>query len=330
MRGALTTTILLAVFALTLFAVSYGHTSGPAALDCSDASLDGPWLVIVSGVEPYTYSVYLTFDGQGTIDDIGSFNIPDSAGAYAVAANCDISGTMWSDGYIPFTGHVLSDSTGDIDMGLGSFPMLKVRDVGALEGCWTGAFVQDTTFNVTLEIDEFGSIQSSTGFVTPVTGKMFFESGYLAGHIFTGEPLLGWEELNLRDATVVDDSSMTGTFALDCSDCPEGTFSLVRCALTAARDEAQMLILRPNFPNPFNPQTTIAYSVPRAGRVTLQVFDVAGRLVATLFDGDRAAGRHTASWGGRDAAGVAVGSGVYFVRLEAGGVVRTQKVVLLK
>jgi hypothetical protein len=313
----------------------YGLTLGPDVADCSDASIDDPWLAIVTGVEPYDYAVYMIFDGLGTIDEIGSFNVPDSAGMYSIAPDCSVSGYVWSDAYVPFTGYVYSDTTADMDIGgTGPMPLLKVGDVGVLEGCWTGSFVQDetgTTYNVTLGVDEYGSIVSSTGFIDPVTGKIFFESGYVAGYVVTGYVSSPWEEIVFRDATAIVDSIMTGTFGLDCDACPGGTFTLYRCA-TGVGDQtpAPSLALNPNYPNPFNPQTTIAYSLAEAGRVNLRIYDASGRVVKTLVDDNKTAGKHTATWNGRDRNGVAVSSGVYFVRLESGGNVQARKIILLK
>jgi hypothetical protein len=89
--------------------------------------------------------------------------------------------------------------------------------------------------------------------------------------------------------------------------------------------------LHANSPNPFNPQTQIAFEIPREARVRLEVFDATGARVRTLVDAPRAAGRHAESWNGTDAAGVAVSSGVYFCRLTVGGaVIDTRKMVLLK
>jgi hypothetical protein len=89
--------------------------------------------------------------------------------------------------------------------------------------------------------------------------------------------------------------------------------------------------LEQNVPNPFNPQTTIAYVVPAGGAaVRLDVLDAAGRLVRTLVDGDRPAGRQQAVWDGRDARGRAVPAGVYLYRLQAPGGEQTRKMVLLK
>ncbi len=88
--------------------------------------------------------------------------------------------------------------------------------------------------------------------------------------------------------------------------------------------------LDPARPNPFNPMTTIAFALPESGPARLAVYDVGGRLVAVLAEGVHAAGEHEAVWNGRDAAGRQLGSGVYFVRLEAAGSVSTRKMVMVK
>lgn len=86
-----------------------------------------------------------------------------------------------------------------------------------------------------------------------------------------------------------------------------------------------------NVPNPFNPVTTISYSVPgETADVDVSVYNVSGELVATLYRGPSAPGMHVATWSGRDSRGRQVASGVYFVRLSAGGAVVTRKGVLLK
>lgn len=89
--------------------------------------------------------------------------------------------------------------------------------------------------------------------------------------------------------------------------------------------------LAQNIPNPFNPTTRIAYSVPAPGsEIELSVHDSAGRLVATLVSGYREAGVHEAVWDGRDARGETVASGVYFARMDAPGCSSTKKLILLK
>ena len=80
-----------------------------------------------------------------------------------------------------------------------------------------------------------------------------------------------------------------------------------------------------NYPNPFNPSTTIAYDLPKAGRISLRVFNLLGREVAVLKDGFSEAGSHRVVL---DGSGMA--SGIYFARLEAGAFSQTKKLMLLK
>ena len=88
--------------------------------------------------------------------------------------------------------------------------------------------------------------------------------------------------------------------------------------------------LAQNFPNPFNPATKIAFGLHAAGTVKLGIYDASGRLVRTLINGARPAGHYSETWDGRDERGVAVASGVYFYRLDAGSFSETRKMVVLK
>jgi hypothetical protein len=91
------------------------------------------------------------------------------------------------------------------------------------------------------------------------------------------------------------------------------------------------LYLAPNAPNPFNPATTIHFGVPSSGaRVNLSIYDVEGRRVVTLVDGEMASGPAAAVWNGRTGAGDRVAAGFYFVRLSAGEESLTRKILLLR
>ncbi|HEX6791873.1 MAG TPA: kelch repeat-containing protein [Candidatus Krumholzibacteria bacterium] len=90
------------------------------------------------------------------------------------------------------------------------------------------------------------------------------------------------------------------------------------------------LALQPNYPNPFNPTTTIEYAVPARGRVQLRVFDVSGAMVRTLVDEVQPAGTRRVTWDGRDDRGARVASGVYLLRADAAGESRQRKMILLK
>jgi hypothetical protein len=89
--------------------------------------------------------------------------------------------------------------------------------------------------------------------------------------------------------------------------------------------------LHPGSPNPFNPSTVIAYDVPPGGgKVTIKVYDVTGRLVRTLVDEHKTAGRSTVKWFGKNERGEHVATGVYFCRMQAPGYAKTMKMTLLK
>jgi len=90
-------------------------------------------------------------------------------------------------------------------------------------------------------------------------------------------------------------------------------------------------LLRQSAPNPFNPTTTLEYSVAgTGGHVRIDVYDASGRHVASLVDADKAPGMYAATWGGASDSGVKVSSGVYFCRMEAPGFTESCKLVLVK
>jgi len=88
--------------------------------------------------------------------------------------------------------------------------------------------------------------------------------------------------------------------------------------------------LQPNYPNPFNPETEIRYELPKAGEVTLNVYDVSGRLVKTLVKNRVEAGTHVAKWDGANELGAPMPSGLYIYRIVAGQNVATRKMNLIR
>jgi hypothetical protein len=85
-----------------------------------------------------------------------------------------------------------------------------------------------------------------------------------------------------------------------------------------------------NIPNPFSPETSIAFELPRGGRAELRIYDVNGRLVRTLLNANRKPGTHKLRWDGSDGSGRTVPSGVYFYSLTAPGVDESRKMILAK
>ncbi|MBN1165024.1 MAG: T9SS type A sorting domain-containing protein [Candidatus Krumholzibacteriota bacterium] len=88
--------------------------------------------------------------------------------------------------------------------------------------------------------------------------------------------------------------------------------------------------LEPNYPNPFNPLTTIAYTIPRRSPVTLDIFDISGRRITRLVDQVQKAGRYREEWNGFNQESRPVASGIYFYKLTAGKSSITRKMVLIK
>ena len=84
-----------------------------------------------------------------------------------------------------------------------------------------------------------------------------------------------------------------------------------------------------NYPNPFNPGTVIPYQLAADGYVRLEVFNLLGQRVATLVEGEMAAGSYTAQWDARDGSGYGVAAGVYVYRLTAGDATATRRMVLV-
>jgi len=89
--------------------------------------------------------------------------------------------------------------------------------------------------------------------------------------------------------------------------------------------------LSQNFPNPFNPSTTIRYGLPRASNVTLRIYNLLGRKVVTLIDDEpRGPGFHIMAWNGRDTEGRSVASGLYIYRILADDFSQTRKMLFVK
>ncbi|MFC1539784.1 cohesin domain-containing protein, partial [Candidatus Latescibacterota bacterium] len=85
-----------------------------------------------------------------------------------------------------------------------------------------------------------------------------------------------------------------------------------------------------NFPNPFNPTTSINFSVPATGNVTINVYDILGHKITTLVDGNYSAGNHTVVWNATDMTGKAVSAGVYFYTIESNNFFETKRMLFMK
>jgi len=110
----------------------------------------------------------------------------------------------------------------------------------------------------------------------------------------------------------------------------DGDWSILRSEEVGLGTPAFGSRLRDVYPNPFNPRTTVSFTLDAPQRVTLEIHDAAGRLVTTLADQKYPAGEHEVVWDGRSDAGIDVSSGVYFVKFTAGKTSDSRKLVLVK
>ena len=106
--------------------------------------------------------------------------------------------------------------------------------------------------------------------------------------------------------------------------------SEIRSQTAAIRTATASIVLHQNFPNPFNPTTTIAFTLPDRMPTNLSVYSPNGKLVKSLINRPLSSGYKAATWDGIDSQGNAAASGVYFYRLVAGNKILTKKMVILK
>jgi hypothetical protein len=132
-----------------------------------------------------------------------------------------------------------------------------------------------------------------------------------------GDPAAPALEAVLADQGRVETLTVAGEYVV--ASAPYRGLLWLGDATTPAPELPPAVALAQNRPNPFNPATTIEYTLARGGPVRLAVYDLRGRLVRVLVDGPRSEGRQWARWDGRDAAGRTVPGGVYLYRLEAEG-----------
>ncbi len=105
--------------------------------------------------------------------------------------------------------------------------------------------------------------------------------------------------------------------------------------LVLSTDEEDELLpfrfeLKNNYPNPFNPTTTIEYTIPVKSDVEISIYNLLGQKVKTIVNGEESAGEHNVSWDGTDFSDSRVASGIYLYRIVAGDNTQTKKMMFIK
>lgn len=183
-----------------------------------------------------------------------------------------------------------------------------VRDRMVLLGGWDGAAFLSDSWILTLAGTPTWSASAAVG--TPPTPHVFAATMYD----------------RMSDRMLFYGGDMAST-------APGGLWSLLWGVSTGVDEDGSAAgaeRLQPPAPNPGHGATMVSYSLIEAGPVQLGVFDVSGRLVRRLIDGERPAGRQTITWNGTDASGSPVRAGLYYVRISGRGFRQTRAVVLLR
>lgn len=185
----------------------------------------------------------------------------------------------------------------------------KGNTLGKLHGIVYRTFVEDRVEGVIIDINNEYRV------ITPADGSfsLFLPEG--AYHASAHHHEYG--TINDDNIFITAGEDLWATFVYD----PISTEDVVEIAATA---------LHSNYPNPFNPETTISYDLKAPAEVRLSVYNLKGQLVKTLVNTQQSAGKHNVVFDARDDRGNKLSSGIYFYRLIAGDYVKTRKMMLIE
>jgi hypothetical protein len=183
-----------------------------------------------------------------------------------------------------------------------------------------------------------------------------YDNRLFANQVFTWLALGGfsWLTITPQTGTLAAGNNVDVSLELDASILPAGTYDVnlavmsndpgtpvvtipvhvvvdSTVTITGLDDQIPAVYeLHPNYPNPFNPTTTVRYDLPVAQDVTIVIYNVRGEMVRMLVDQYQMPGRHEAVWDGRYSRGESVASGLYLYKIVAGEFVSTRKMTMLK
>jgi len=189
-------------------------------------------------------------------------------------------------------------------------------------------FASDTNVMVFFNEGIFGSADNLIrGFVTDRNGVMGWGGTILAvsSRVSGKSKIVGAiDVMGMTKVAWSDDRNDAGGIYVQNVN-SDGTLGNPAVGVHESAGQPEQFVLFQNYPNPFNPSTTIRFEIPRSGHVALKVFDVLGREVATLVDGEMKSGSYEKELVGGD-----LSTGLYLIRLVAGGRAQTMKALLLK
>jgi hypothetical protein len=203
-----------------------------------------------------------------------------------------------------------------------------------------------STYYVTVNVGQEDALKGFEFFLTYNNDAVEFVDGSINGTVglslndkvedgmirvtsgFIGEQFDGSVTMSFRSRGV--NSSVDFAVVNATVDGTNGLAAATNLASMTYKAKPTVYALSPNYPNPFNPTTTIEYSIPASGNVELAIYNAAGQKVRTLVSEHQSASFYKAVWDGRNDMGESVGSGIYFSRLVSGNFSKIQKMTLIK
>jgi outer membrane protein assembly factor BamB len=222
-------------------AEGYTLINGECYYAPNNHSLNGACIV----VQPHDPPVYIIFNGEGLITGLGGYFMPDTAGWYSVDSDGELFAGSIGDvnTNFPFTGQILNDTTANLNIVFEDTlagQMIKIMDEGACRGNWSGTFSDDVTninHEVNMEIDGSGLIVSGMTSVfddESLSGRFFYETPYLVGHLSFGEANhevggIMWQssQIGIEGGSLFG-NTMEGSYGAEAVNINGGTFSLIR------------------------------------------------------------------------------------------------------
>ncbi len=285
-------------------------SAGGASAFVSGLVSDNTWIHIAAVIEPTVIKLYV----DGSLADDGG------ASDLASTNNDFFIGTKFSGGWASFNGKIddvvfwdVALTSSEVQDAMGStapveltFFTAKGMDETVLLNWSTATEVNNYGFEVERSVNEAEDWETV---------------GFVHGHGNSNSP----QEYSFVDSNPLNVSTSYRLKQID----SDGSFeysNIITVELVLSKE----FKLSQNYPNPFNPSTTINYSLPTAGNVKVQIFDVMGRIVAELVNGKQNAGTHNVIWNGRNHHGVKVSSGIYAYRMQYNNQVKTVEMLLLK
>jgi hypothetical protein len=305
----------------------------------------------------YSISIYNPERGEKSLEgstlecDTSEFMPGENATWTFTAYNGSTDNEWIEEIYIQFPAGVTVESATDFS---GSSPIIWDGSSGnGVETAWIeGGYIGDdatgtAAVEVSIDAGFSGDVVLEYTFVGDVYGDPPHEVSGELTIVSMGEPIT-WLTVEPSSGSLLGGQSEEISVNFDTSDMALGNYECslmiddgygnvveIPVSLVVAESGNEGVLpavteLQGNYPNPFNPETTINFSLKETGQVKLEVYNIKGQKVKTLVNQEMSAGQHSVLWSGRDDSGNSVSSGVYFFRMTNGRYTSTRKMILMK